>query len=86
MSDKTVLSEATIRLAAGLTVEREVHYPTPFGPRYADLRVSADGQVRGLVEVKVGNSPYNLSQKAKDAWISFLYRHKTSVVRYDSFP
>lgn len=36
---------------AGLTVEREVPYQTPIGPRIADLRVSGpDGGVRGLTD------------------------------------
>lgn len=54
---------------AGLDVRREVYYPTPFGARFADLEVSSGGQVRGLVEVKVGGSPYTRLQRVKDTWI-----------------
>ena len=71
---------------AGLTVEREVPYSTPIGTRVADLRVSADGQVRGLLEVKVGNSPYTAAQRLKDFFIQSIYGHATNVVRYPNYP
>jgi hypothetical protein len=67
---------------AGLTVEREVPYQTPIGPRVADLRVSDANGVRGLVEVKVGNSPYTAAQQLKDFFIQNIYGHPTNVVRY----
>ncbi len=70
----------------GLTVEREVFYRTPFGARFADLRVSSGDQVLGLVEVKVGESSYTAFQRAKDAWISYRFGHITNVVRYPSYP
>ncbi len=72
---------------AGLTVEREVPYSTPIGTRMADLRVSdPDGTVRGLIEVKVGNSPYTAAQQLKDFFIQSIYGTPTNVVRYPTFP
>jgi hypothetical protein len=72
---------------AGLTVEREVPYSTPVGTRVADLRVSGpDGTVRGLVEVKVGASPYTVLQRLKDFFVKSIYGHPTNVVRYPTYP
>jgi hypothetical protein len=53
----------------------------------ADLRVSGlDGTVRGLIEVKVGNSPYTSAQQLKDFFIQSIYGTPTNVVRYPTFP
>lgn len=71
----------------GLTVEREVVYRTPIGRRVVDLRVSGpDGAVRGLIEVKVGTSPYKSSQRLKDFFIQSIYGHRTNLVRYPGIP
>jgi hypothetical protein len=71
---------------AGMTVEREVPYSTPIGTRIADLRVSLDGQVRGLIEVKVGDSPYTVDQRLKDFFIQSIFGHPTNLVRYQTYP
>jgi hypothetical protein len=70
----------------GLTVEREVDYWTIFGIRRADIRVSQDGQVLGLIEVKVGDSAYHASQRAKDAWLYMTRGLHTTIVRYPTNP
>lgn len=67
-------------------MQREVAYSTPFGMRYADLRVSIDDKVLGLLEVKVGGSPYHALQQAKDMFIYLVYGHRTDLVRYSTFP
>jgi hypothetical protein len=71
---------------AGLTVEREVYYDTPYGGRFADLQVSSGDESLGLVEVKVGNSPYTATQQLKDAYIQETYGLPTNVVRYPTYP
>lgn len=70
----------------GLTVEREVYYATPFGARFADIRVSSEGQVLGLVEVKVGNSAYTVSQQLKDMHLWTTYGLPTNLVRFPKYP
>ena len=51
---------------AGRDIETEVFFPTPFGKRFADIQVSKDGRILGLVETKTGNSRYTPSQRTKD--------------------
>jgi len=70
----------------GLTVEREVYFDTPYGGRYADLQVSSGDQPLGLVEVKVGDSPYTAAQQLKDAYIQDTYGLPTNLVRYPTYP
>jgi RHS repeat-associated protein len=53
----------------GFTVEKEVPKKTPFGPRVIDVEVSKDGEVKGGIETKSGDSPYKPSQRAKDEYL-----------------
>ena len=53
----------------GFGVKKEVRKETPFGPRVIDLEVSKDGDVKGGIETKSGNSPYKPSQRTKDEYL-----------------
>ncbi|UJR78745.1 polymorphic toxin-type HINT domain-containing protein [Sandaracinus amylolyticus] len=54
----------------GYDVQTEVTVVTPFGVRRYDVAISSGGTLRGLIETKVGRSPYLPSQRAKDAWVA----------------
>ncbi len=54
----------------GRQTERQVRKDTPFGPRVIDIEVKdKDGNVKGGVEVKSGNSRYRQDQRSKDEWL-----------------
>lgn len=67
--------------AQGNDVTPQVRKNTPFGPRVIDAEVSKNGKVLGGVEVKTGNSAYNASQRAKDAWLRNTLDYIVNVIR-----
>ena len=72
---------ASLFRMAGYTVDTEVPYNTPFGPRVIDIVVSKDGEVIGGIECKTGGSRYHASQRAKDKWIEQKYGLIVNLVR-----
>jgi hypothetical protein len=66
----------------GREVQREVYKWTPFGKRWIDVQVSMGGKVLGGVEVKVGNSPYTILQRAKDSYLSWKHNYTVNVIRF----
>ena len=55
--------------AAGREVHIEVTKKTPFGRRFMDIEIRANGVPIGGIEAKTGNSRYTPSQRAKDEWL-----------------
>jgi RHS repeat-associated protein len=72
---------AAIVQASGRQVRTEVYKRTLFGPRYIDIEVSLNGKILGGIEVKLGNSPYLPSQRAKDMWLWLVEGYRVNVLR-----
>jgi RHS repeat-associated protein len=66
---------------AGFDVQKEVRKSTFFGPRVIDIEVSKNGETRGGIEAKTGNSPYSPMQRAKDAWLNMFDGYIVNVIR-----
>ena len=67
--------------AEGREVATEVYKSTPLGPRFIDIEVREGGRILGGIETKTGNSPYTVSQRAKDAWLRLVERYSVTVAR-----
>jgi hypothetical protein len=62
-------------------VTTEVYKKTPFGKRFIDVEVARPGAPLEGLETKLGNSPYTLSQRAKDLYLWLVHGYKVTVVR-----
>jgi len=60
---------ASLLTSAGRQVQTEVYKWTPFGARFIDIEVSADGEVLGGIETKLNSSRYTTLQQLKDWWL-----------------
>jgi len=66
---------------SGRQVRTEVYKWTPFGKRFIDIEVSANGKVLGGVETKVGSSRYTNLQRLKDWWLNAWDGYVVTVAR-----